>query len=170
MKGLVNLHNGTVHATSGGPGRGSVFTVRLPLPAESGGVTAEPRVAGDRAISPRRILVVDDNRDIAESLGLLLKLEGHDMRIAYDGQHAVEVADIFEPEVVVLDIGMPHLNGHQTASELRKRAWAKNAIFIAVTGWGQPDDRRRSLDAGFDHHLVKPLDPMALRAVLERIP
>jgi signal transduction histidine kinase len=171
VKGLVSLHNGTVDAMSGGPGKGSVFTVRLPLSPESGSaVTPRNCVADDRGgVIGRRILVVDDNRDIAESLGLLLKLEGHDMRIAYDGQQAVEIADTFQPEVVVLDIGMPHLNGHQTASELRKRAWAKTTIFVAVTGWGQPDDRRRSLDAGFDHHLVKPVDPMDLRVALERI-
>jgi len=172
VKGLVNLHEGTVDATSEGPGKGSVFTVRLPLPPEPvAAVTAEAPVSPDHAgATGQRILVVDDNRDIAESLSLLLQLDGHDTRVAYDGQQAIEIADAFEPQVVILDIGMPHLNGHQTATELRKRAWATHTIFVAVTGWGQPGDRRRSLDAGFDHHLVKPVEPMDLRAVLERRP
>lgn len=171
VKGLVSLHNGTVDAMSGGPGKGSVFTVRLPLSAGiTGAVTAETPVSGRAGATGRRILVVDDNRDVAESLALLLQIEGHDARIAYEGRHAIEVADIFEPQMVVLDIGMPQMSGHQTVSLLRKRDWAKETIFVAVTGWGQPDDRRRSLDAGFDYHLVKPVDPADLRALLEELP
>lgn len=168
VKGLIGLHGGTVEAASGGPGKGSVFTIRLPLPRMVVG-SSEPQA--DSGAQPtggvgRRVLVVDDNRDIAESLALLLELEGHQTRVAYDGRYALEIADAFEPEVVVLDIGMPHLNGHETASELRKRTWAANTVFVAVTGWGQPDDRRRSLDAGFHHHFVKPVDPAELRALL----
>ena len=169
VKGLVSLHKGTVDATSAGVGKGSIFTVRLPSPAEQDqGAAVQASIGSDsKGPTGRRILVADDNRDIAESLALLLQIEGHDTRVAYDGRNAMAVAESFKPEVVVLDIGMPQLNGHQAASELRKRDWAKNAILIAVTGWGQPDDRRRSLDAGFDYHLVKPVDPMDLQALLD---
>ena len=172
VKGLVGLHGGIVDAASDGKGQGSRFTIRLPLsrllvPAAASETAV---VASVEAVPGRRVLVVDDNRDIAESLGLLLGLEGHETRVAYDGQEAVTIADEFEPEVIVLDIGMPHLDGHATASELRKRRWAEKAIFVAVTGWGQPDDRRRSLAAGFDHHLVKPVDPAELRGLLRRAP
>ncbi|MEJ0039712.1 MAG: ATP-binding protein [Gammaproteobacteria bacterium] len=123
VRGLVMLHGGTVSASSAGPGAGSVFAVRLPLPLERAQANTEATVATEdrAAVAPRRILVVDDNRDIAESLGLLLQLEGHAVRIAYDGQQALSVADDFKPEVVLLDIGMPNMNGHETASELRKR-------------------------------------------------
>jgi len=172
VKGLVGLHGGTVSATSAGLGKGSVFTIRLPLPGKiAGPVVAENSEAANRGkVVGKRVLVVDDNRDIAESLALLLQLEGHDTRIAYDGHDALKIADEFKPEVVVLDIGMSRLNGHEAARELRRRPWASKTIFVAVTGWGQPDDRRRSLDAGFDYHLVKPVEPTHLRELLERVP
>jgi len=169
VRGLVELHGGTVDAASDGPGKGSVFTIRLRLPREPlhpGGQSGEP--TGRKTVGRKRVLVVDDNRDIAESLGMLLQLDGHDVQIAYDGRQAIEIADSFEPHAVILDIGMPHLDGHETTAELRKREWARKTIFIAVTGWGQPDDRRRSLAVGFDHHLVKPVEPTELRALLER--
>jgi signal transduction histidine kinase len=169
VKGLVELHGGVVDAASDGPGKGSVFTIRLPLPRGlAGGVGDTHTPVNPTGATGKRILVVDDNRDITETLSLLLQLEGHDTRIAYDGKEAMEVAEVFQPEIVVLDIGMPHLNGHATASRLRKRPWAKNTVFVAVTGWGQPADRHRSAAAGFHHHLVKPVALSALRVVLQR--
>jgi signal transduction histidine kinase len=172
VKGLISLHGGTVSATSAGPGKGSVFTIRLPLPARvaSPAIAQNTGAANEGQVVGKRILVVDDNPDIAESLAMLLQLEGHDTRMAFDGHDALRVADEFKPNVVVLDIGMPRLNGHEAARELRKRPWASSTTFVAVTGWGQPDDRRRSLDAGFDYHLVKPVEPTELRALMERMP
>lgn len=99
---------------------------------------------------------------------MLLSLEGHQIQTARDGEHALDIADSFEPEVVVLDIGMPRLGGHETVAALRQRAWSRDTLFVAVTGWGQPEDRRRSLAAGFDHHLVKPVDPGELLALLAK--
>ena len=107
----------------------------------------------------RRILVVDDNADAAESLAMLLSLSGHDTRMAYDGLEAIDTAAAFRPDVVFLDIGMPALDGHETARRMRAQPWGKHLVLIALTGWGQTEDRRRSKDAGFNHHLVKPADP-----------
>jgi CheY-like chemotaxis protein len=110
----------------------------------------------------RRVLVVDDNRDSAESLALLLGLDGHQIRCAHGGLEALEVAQDFKPEIVLLDIGMPDLNGYEVARRMRTQTWARDAKLVAVTGWGQAEDKRRATDAGFDHHLVKPVDSQAL--------
>lgn len=170
VRGLVSLHGGTVEATSEGLGKGSTFVIRIPAMPWRGEVVSTKAAAIDDSPATRgtRVLIVDDNRDIAESLALMLQLNGHDTRTAYDGAQALQVADAFEPRVVMLDIGMPHLNGHETVRMLRQRHWAAGALFVAVTGWGQPDDRRRSLDAGFDFHVVKPVDPLELLAMLAR--
>jgi CheY-like chemotaxis protein len=119
-----------------------------------------------RSCSPRRILVADDNVDSAESLGQLLELLGNEVRTANDGMEALDVAGTFRPDVVLLDIGMPRLNGHEACRRIREQPWGKNAILVAMTGWGQDEDKRRSQETGFDHHLVKPVDPGALRKLL----
>ncbi len=168
VKGLVEMHGGTVEAHSGGHGRGSEFVVRLPAAATTGDAPAETTV-GTTGVVPaagRRVLVVDDNADAADSLGQLLELLGHEVRTAYDGEAGVEAARAFRPDVVVMDIGMPKLNGYEAARRIRGQAWGAGIVLVAQTGWGQDDDRRKSTDAGFDFHLVKPVDPAALFALL----
>jgi PAS domain S-box-containing protein len=162
VRGLVILHGGTVEVESAGLEQGSTFTIRLP----GNMIVAPPEAqSGARAMGkalPRRVLVVDDNRDAAESLVLLLGLDGHDSRCVHDGLEALAVADDYRPDVVILDIGMPGLNGYETARQLRRQDWGRHIRLIALTGWGRADDKRRADEAGFDYHLVKPVDPNAL--------
>ena len=116
-----------------------------------------------------RILVVDDNRDATATLSLLLRLQGHDTATAYDGVEALRQAEAFRPDVILLDIGLPGMNGYAVACAIRERNWEPRAVLVATTGWGQEHDRRRALDAGFDHHLVKPVDPSVLARVLASV-
>ena len=165
VKGLAELHGGTVEARSAGLGQGSEFIVRLPVLAHrsaSVAVTDSAPVSQER----RRVLIADDNRDAAESLSLLLELSGHDVRVAHLGQTALSLAQSFCPHVALLDIGMPDLSGYEVARELRQQPWAKGLQLIALTGWGQDDDRRRALQAGFDHHLTKPVDSDHLESLI----
>jgi PAS domain S-box-containing protein len=171
VKSLVELHGGTVEAHSAGAGAGSEFVVRLPLvsaPTQSANAVnaEEPRVE----VSRRRILVVDDNVDAAESLAMLLELEGHDVAIAHSGQAALEAVRTSPPEWMFLDIGMPVMDGHEVARELRADPRFKKIVLVALTGWGQDEDRRRSKEAGFDHHVVKPVEPSVLQKLLGRPP
>lgn len=115
----------------------------------------------------RRVLVADDNADAAESLGEVLRLLGHDVRVAYDGQQALHLAADFRPEVVLLDIGMPKMNGYETAQQMRAQPWAVGTTLVALTGWGHDEDKRRATDAGFDRHFTKPVDPVELLQMLE---
>jgi signal transduction histidine kinase len=174
-KNLVELHGGILEAHSAGLGQGSEFVVRLPLAMdESAGQSAQEteavRDAANAHPAPcankRRILVVDDNLDSAESLTTLLDLTGNETRAAYDGVEAMEVASAFQPQVILLDIGLPELNGYEVAHKIRQQPWGRNVLLIALTGWGQEDDRRRSKEAGFDHHLVKPVEPAVLKRLL----
>jgi PAS domain S-box-containing protein len=170
VKRLVELHGGSVEATSEGVGRGSTFVVRLPLAQDSEMQLDTPHE--DRAAessSAFRVLVVDDNVDAAESLAALLQLEGHDTRIAHDGDSALRIAAEFHPRVVFLDIGMPGKDGYQVARELRTQDATRDAILVALTGWGAQEDRARSRDAGFDHHLTKPAGLAAVESVLAQI-
>jgi CheY-like chemotaxis protein len=170
VKSLVEMHGGTVVAHSDGPGHGSEFVVRLPLlPTPQAADAGRAERPGDRAASPRRVLVVDDNADGADSLSLLLRVGGHDVRTAYDGPTALQVAVGFRPEVVLLDIGLPRMDGYEVARRLRGHAGLENVMLVALTGYGQDEDRRRSADAGFDSHLVKPADPVALQALLSSV-
>jgi CheY-like chemotaxis protein len=169
VKRLVEMHEGTVEAHSKGAGHGSVFIVRLPT-VETPADAEPPAVAeGNAAPAPstgHRILVVDDNADAAASLALLLRLMGHETRTANNGIEAIEVADQFQPDVALLDIGMPNLNGYETARRMRQKAWGREMLLVAVTGWGQEADRRRSSDAGFNSHLVKPVDVAEIERLL----
>jgi CheY-like chemotaxis protein len=167
VKRLVEMHGGRIEARSEGLGKGSEFVVRLPVVV---GASGPPAPADkDEPAAPKsslRILIVDDNRDAADSLVLLLRLMGNDTRTAYDGQEGVDVAGEFRPDVVLLDIGLPKLNGYQACRQIREQPWGKKVVLSAVTGWGQEEDRRRSHEAGFDHHLVKPVDPHDLLKLL----
>jgi PAS domain S-box-containing protein len=157
VKSLVELHGGTIDARSEGLGRGSEFIVCLPAsPDPPDGVPETPVAA--LSIKARRVLVVDDNRDSAESLAMLLRLRGHHADIAFDAAAALEAAQSLRPEVVLLDIGMPRMNGYEVCNQIREQPWGKDMLVVAVTGWGQPEDRQRSRAAGFDHHLVKPAE------------
>ena len=166
---LVELHRGTVEARSGGPGKGSEFIVRLPIATHFAvGKDQGPAraVAEPAAHATCRILIVDDNRDAADTLGMLLRNLGNEVRTAHDGLEALGAAEDFQPDVVLLDIGMPKMNGYDAARQIRGRR-GKSVILIAVTGWGQEEDRRRSADAGFDHHLTKPVNLGALQKLLD---
>jgi CheY-like chemotaxis protein len=165
---LVKLHGGSIKASSAGPGRGSEFTVRLPiLSEEAAGEQARHAAAeGSAELPHRRVLVVDDNQDAADSLALLLRLAGQDARTAYDGPSALVRATEFRPEVVFLDIGMPGMDGYEVARQLRAAPALRGIKLVALTGWGQEEDRRRSAEAGFDRHMVKPVEPEALRKAL----
>ncbi|HEY4338366.1 MAG TPA: response regulator [Steroidobacteraceae bacterium] len=169
---LVELHGGQIAVHSDGPGEGSTFVVQLNLahvqavrPAPA---TAESAASEDQRRSAR-VLIVDDNRDAAQSLALMLDLEGHEVRTAADGLEALEVAEAFRPKVVLLDIGMPGIDGYETARRLRARPWAKSTLLCAQTGWGQEDDKRMARSAGFDRHLVKPIDPEELNRILAEV-
>ncbi len=170
VKRIVEMHGGRVHAHSAGAGHGSEFVVRIPA-ATAPGVPTETSAdeTTPRAPLRRRILVVDDNADAAELLSMMLSVGGHDTRLAHDGVQALEVADDYRPDIVFLDIGMPLLDGHETARRIRERPWGKRVVLVALTGWGQADDRRRSTEAGFDHHLVKPATPAAITGLIEAL-
>ncbi len=167
VKGLVELHGGTIVARSEGPGRGSEFIVRLAAAAVARGDEAsEPAADPSPRLAGRRILVADDNGDAAESLALLLRLLGNEVRTAGDGEQAVELEADFGPDVVLLDIGMPRLNGYEAARRIREQSGDREMLLIALTGWGQEEDKRLTREAGFDHHLVKPAEPAELQRLL----
>jgi len=166
-KRLIELHGGSIRVHSDGLDKGSEFVVRLPMAM---GEFHTRAAAADRGgathPAPLRILVVDDNRDAADSLGMLMRMMGNHVRIVYDGRTALAAAQEFQPAAVLLDIGLPLVNGYEVAREIRQQPWGKSVLLIATTGWSQPNDMERSREAGFDHHLVKPLDPGALMQLL----
>jgi PAS domain S-box-containing protein len=166
-RALVRMHGGHISAASPGPGKGSTFTVTLPL-ADQGGEPRSPAPADEmlRTTTPRRILIADDNLDAADALALLLRMSGDEVCTAKDGLEALQQATDFHPDVVLLDIGMPRMDGLEAARRLRQQPWAKKVLILAMTGWGQESDRQRSKEAGIDYHLVKPVDPLALRHLL----
>jgi PAS domain S-box-containing protein len=165
---LVEMHGGVITVESGGPGQGSEFTVRLPAVFEPsfGLRPLERRSVATISAFPLRILVVDDNEDSAGTSSMLLRIMGNDIRTAADGVEALAVADEFRPHVVLLDIGLPKMSGYEVAGEIRRQPWGKGMVLIAVTGWSQPADRDRAKEAGFDHHLVKPVDPATVIQLL----
>jgi CheY-like chemotaxis protein len=163
---LVELHDGDISASSEGPGKGSEFVVRLPL--STGRPHAQAPAAPEAAAKPvsRRVLLADDNIDFATSLGQLLEAHGHQVRVVHDGAQALEAAAQFEPDIAFLDIGMPKIHGYELARRLRAQPRTARCVLVAVTGWGQEDDRRRAREAGFDRHLVKPVDPGQIEAIV----
>jgi CheY-like chemotaxis protein len=165
LHNVVERHGGRVDAYSDGRGAGSTFVVRLPLaaPAAAGSPAAPVEASAPAA---RRILVVDDNEDAATSLAMLLGIMGHDARTTFDGASALEEAARFRPHVALLDLGMPALDGYDVARRIRRESWGRDVMLVALTGWGQEEHKRRSEQAGFDRHLVKPVDRKALEALL----
>ena len=164
---LVKLHGGTVTAYSAGVGQGSQFTIKLPIAQVQRSGAPESR---DDVLQPAaqhcRVLVVDDNVDSVDSLAMLLRLMGHDVATASDGLSALARADEFRPNVAILDIGLPKVNGYDLAKQIRERPWAKDVVLVALTGWGQEQHRRRSVEAGFNHHLTKPVEFDVLQQIL----
>jgi PAS domain S-box-containing protein len=166
-KRLVDLHGGSISAFSEGPGRGSRFTVQLPVLLDASPKPPPPATNGSpSAVAQRRILVVDDNEDSARSMAMIMRLDGHETQIAFDGIEAFESARTFRPDVALLDIGLPQMNGYDLCRKIRDEVWGRGMVVIALTGWGQEGDRKQSRDAGFDAHLVKPVDPSELSRVL----
>jgi signal transduction histidine kinase/ActR/RegA family two-component response regulator len=167
---LVKMHGGSVQALSEGVDQGSEFVVRLPALARTPQEASPGLPAGEApSITAHRILVVDDNHDAADALATLLKISGNETELAFDGEEAVSAAEKFRPDVILMDIGMPKLNGYRAASEIRHHAWGKDMVLVALTGWGQDEDRKKTAAAGFDGHLVKPVDYAALAKVVNRL-
>jgi CheY-like chemotaxis protein len=163
---IVELHGGTIEAASDGPDKGSTLTVRLHAQQDDA-PAGEPGAPRTFALARgRRVLIADDNRDSADTLAAMLEMVGHDVRVCYDGVNALTQAELFRPEVMLLDIGMPVLNGLELAARVRERPWGARMRLIALTGWGQPEDLKRSQRAGFDHHLVKPVELSRLQELI----
>ena len=170
VKGLVELHGGRVEALSAGAGKGSEFVVSLPRSALVKAPSALGQVRGDdhdASRITRRVLIADDNYDGAETLGMVLEMLGHEVHVAHSGEEAVAVAARCRPEIAILDIGMPDLSGYEVAKRIRHEAWGAKITLIAVTGWGQENDKRMAHAAGFDHHLTKPVDPERLAKLFD---
>jgi CheY-like chemotaxis protein/two-component sensor histidine kinase len=163
---LVEMHGGTVAATSDGPGKGSEFVIRLPVLLEEAQEETPAPDAEQAPAGERQILIVDDNRDSASSLAMLLQMTGHVTREAYDGAEAIDAAREFRPDVVLLDIGLPTLDGFEVCRHIRGKSWGRDVLIVALSGWGQIEDRRKSKEAGFDHHMVKPVKHEALMKLL----
>jgi signal transduction histidine kinase len=172
VKNLVEMHLGTIEARSEGLGKGSEFVMRLPLTTlkrkEPSGQENSEQQPGTTSFG-HRLLVVDDNKDAATSLAMLLKLQGHEVRMAHNGSDALEIVTDYQPDMIFLDIGMPGMDGFEVARRIRRQPGSKRIELVALTGWGQQEDRRRSAEAGFDHHIVKPPDRALLAKLLARL-
>jgi signal transduction histidine kinase len=171
-KNLTQMHGGSIEAHSAGLGKGCEFIVRLPLMLQQGNECmdrADDERPYEAPASGHRLLVVDDNQDAARSLAMLLRLRGHEVRIAHDGASALAIATSYHPKVVFMDIGMPGMDGYEVARRLREHQGLKSVVLAALTGWGQQEDRRRTAEAGFDYHLVKPADAKTLEDLLDAL-
>jgi PAS domain S-box-containing protein len=168
VRRLVEMHGGSIMAHSAGSGQGSEFVVRLPLASiPQRGINAEaPRCSCSSASVRRRVLVVDDNKDAAETLAAVLRLRGHEVQVAFDGVTALAAAQASRPDFILLDLGMPGMDGYEVAQHLREQPARRQTVLVALTGWGQEEDRRRSQEAGFDFHMVKPVEPDMVDALL----
>ncbi len=164
VKRLIEMHGGIIEVRSDGAGQGSEFIVRLPILSEVAvtKTVQEPRIV-TRSL---RILVADDNKAAAIMLSMVVKMLGNDVRTAHDGDQAINVASEFLPEVVLMDLGMPKMNGYEAARHIRQQAWGKDVLLVALTGWGQDEDKERTRQAGFDHHLIKPAEPATIEKLL----
>jgi CheY-like chemotaxis protein len=164
---LVHLHEGSLEVRSAGPGQGSEFIVTLPLSQKSVPMPSPMKTDTTTASTPnQRVLVVDDNRDAAESLAMILEMSGAQVAVALDGPQALDKVRSFAPDIVLMDIGMPGMDGYEVARRLRADAATRELLLVALTGWGQAEDRERAMQVGFDQHLTKPVDPEALTEVL----
>jgi signal transduction histidine kinase len=169
VRTLVELHGGSVSAFSPGRGQGAQFVVRLPRLAVESEETASLPVSLPKTLKPSRILVVDDNADAADALAFMLRAAGHEVNTANDGLEALNISPVFRPEIVLLDLGMPNLNGYATAHRMREQPWGQDIVLVALTGWGQPKDRDRTSRAGFNAHLVKPVGVEELFGTLAQL-
>ena len=171
VKSLVEMHGGSIKVASEGRGRGSEFTVTLPTCPSPTDKPIPPEQLKEKSTThvARKILVVDDNKDAARGLARLLQLTGNEVSVAYDGEHAIEAVMADRPAVVLMDIGMPKLNGYDAAVRIRSQPGGKEIVLVALTGWGQQEDRRRAKEAGFDYHLVKPVEPNELSQLIEQL-
>jgi CheY-like chemotaxis protein len=165
VKTLVQMQGGEVAVHSEGVGRGSEFVIRLPLSSSATSTAGAAPLASVSILPRQRVLVVDDNQDAATSLGLLLKLLGAEIKVVHDGHAALAALASYKPAVVLLDIGMPGMDGYEVARRIRQQPGGREVLLIALTGWGQEDDRRRTAEAGFDHHLLKPADMSSLKTI-----
>ena len=166
VKKLVDMHGGTVSVRSEGKNKGTEFTLSLPLTEKGPDRPALPTIKTRRNVTGRRILIVDDNQDAAVTLSLLLKKMGNETHTAFDGVAGVEAAEAMQPEIIIMDIGLPRMNGYEACNHIRKQPWGQDIRIIALTGWGQAEDRQKSRDAGFNAHLVKPVDLEELKELL----
>jgi CheY-like chemotaxis protein len=164
---LAEMHGGSLTAYSAGAGKGSEFTLQLPILAVSDAEQPDPRGTAPARLARQRVLIVEDNRDTATMMNLMLTEWGQETRVAYDGATALEMAKEFKPDVVLLDVGLPKLHGYEVARQLRQQEWGRDTFVIAITGWGLEADRH-SEAAGIDHRLLKPVDPATLHALLAR--
>jgi PAS domain S-box-containing protein len=165
-KGLLDLHGGSIEARSAGAGRGSEFIVRLPRRTITAEKRVDQRAPSGHPVNGRRVLIADDNRDAADSLAMLLRLEGHEVKVVHDGKQALAGFHDLNPEVALLDIGMPELDGYEVARRVRQGTLGRAVTLVAVTGWGQESDKARALAAGFNHHFTKPVEPERILALL----
>jgi CheY-like chemotaxis protein len=172
VKTLVEMHGGTVEAHSEGVGRGSEFVVRLPMLLDVQAPLTPPAPAHLEGLPVvrRRVLIVDDNKDAAEWLATLLSLSGHETHVAHDGVEAVKAAERLRPDAVLLDIGLPRIDGYEVCRRMRQQPWGRDLMIVALTGWGQDEDRQKSREAGFNTHLVKPVDDEVLLNLLASLP
>ncbi|MGE5096195.1 MAG: ATP-binding protein, partial [Betaproteobacteria bacterium] len=166
---LVEMHGGTIEVRSEGRGKGSEFTVRLPARVEAPVKAPKPEASRAPVGPSRRILVADDNADSAETLQIMLEVMGNEVRVARDGEEAVKLAEDFHPDAILLDIGMPKLNGYDACSRIRARPGGRDPFIVALTGWSQEEDKLRSREAGFDRHLVKPVEPKTLEGLIRSL-
>ncbi|HSS48640.1 MAG TPA: ATP-binding protein, partial [Thermoanaerobaculia bacterium] len=170
VRGLVELHGGNVEARSAGLSQGSEFIVRLPASTPPARAQSQPGAEQDSLSgSQRRILIADDNRDAVEILSIVLEHVGYEVQTAHDGLAAVQAAAACHPDVALLDIGMPGLNGYEAARRIREQPGGGDMVLVAITGWGQEEDKQRAREAGFDHHLTKPVDPAELQKLLAAV-
>lgn len=171
VKSLVEMHDGTISVESEGANMGTTFRVTLPIAEGNENIETHYTDSTENSSPPShcRVLIVDDNGDAANIMAMVIKKLGNEVQVASDGEMAVRMAEKFHPDVILMDLGMPKMNGYEAAQEIRRHEWGKNMILVALTGWGQEEDRRRTKEAGFNYHLVKPADTIQLRRLFANL-